>query len=207
MPVMDGIAATRAIRAAEAGGRRTPIVALTANVLAGQFQSCLDAGMDDVLAKPIEAPRLQDILERFVLKSAAGAAAAVPLPQAGPSLASAPLDLARLAGLAGDDTAFMRELLATFRASAAAVLGEMQTALSGFDRDRLRRSAHKLRGASDNIGATRLRELAALVESGSAEGARSDLASAVERIAAELAELDRFFSTADLATFARQLAS
>ncbi|MGH8259711.1 MAG: response regulator, partial [Steroidobacteraceae bacterium] len=68
MPVMDGIAATRAIRVAEAGGSRTPIVALTANVLAGQFQSCLDAGMDDVLAKPLDVSRLKGVLERFVLK-------------------------------------------------------------------------------------------------------------------------------------------
>jgi CheY-like chemotaxis protein len=207
MPVMDGIAATRAIRAAETGGVRTPIVALTANVLAGQFQSCLDAGMDDVLAKPIEASRLKDILERFVLKLPAGAAAAAPLPQTGPSLAAAPLDLARLAGLAGEDTTFMRDLLTTFRASAAAVLGEMQSALPTLDRDRLRRSAHKLRGASDNIGATRLRDLAALVEAGAAERPQADLAGAVASISGELAELDRFFSTADIATFSRQLAS
>ncbi|MGH8221268.1 MAG: response regulator, partial [Steroidobacteraceae bacterium] len=67
MPVMDGIEATRAIRAAEGGGIRTPIVALTANVLAGQFQSYLDAGMDDVLAKPLETARLREVLARFVL--------------------------------------------------------------------------------------------------------------------------------------------
>ncbi len=76
MPVMDGLTATRAIRTRESGGARTPIVALTANVLAGQFQSCLDAGMDDVLAKPLEPARLQDVLERFVLGAPACAAAA-----------------------------------------------------------------------------------------------------------------------------------
>jgi two-component system, sensor histidine kinase and response regulator len=206
MPVMDGLEATRAIRAKESGGARTPIVALTANVLAGQFQSCLDAGMDDVLAKPLDASRLKDVLDRFVIKAPA-AAAPVPLPSQGPSLASPPLDLARLAGLAGDDAAFMRELLATFRASAAAVLGELREALQALDRDRLRRSAHKLRGASDNIGATRLRELAALVESEAAALAGEDLQRTVEAIAAELAALDGFFSTADPATFSRQLAS
>ena len=66
MPVMDGITATREIRAREAAaGTRTPIVALTANVLADHFQSCLEAGMDDVLAKPIDIARLRDLLDRF----------------------------------------------------------------------------------------------------------------------------------------------
>ncbi|MGH8260503.1 MAG: Hpt domain-containing protein, partial [Steroidobacteraceae bacterium] len=125
----------------------------------------------------------------------------------GPSLASAPLDLARLAGIAGEDTAFMRELLVTFRASASSVVGEMQDALPALDRDRLRRSAHKLRGASENIGAARLRDLAALVESGAGERSREDLAGAIGAISSELGELDRFFSSTDLATFSRQLAS
>jgi two-component system, sensor histidine kinase and response regulator len=207
MPVMDGIEATRAIRAAESGGARTPIVALTANVLAGQFQSCLDAGMDDVLAKPLEAPRLREVLERFGLRGPAGMAAVAPLEDTGPSLAPAPLDIARLASLAGDDTAFMREILATFRASAAAALAEMQRALPALDRDRLRRSAHKLRGASENIGAARLRDLAALIESEAPAGAIDQLTRTLAVLSAELAELDGFFSSADTANFSRQIAS
>jgi len=208
MPVMDGIEATRAIRAAEIHGTRTPIVALTANVLAGQFQSCLDAGMDDVLAKPLEVSRLREVLDRFVLNHAAGAAAAAaPTRDSGPSLAAAPLDLARLASLAGEDTAFMRELLATFRASAASALAEMQRALAALDRERLRRSAHKLRGASENIGAARLRDLAALVESEAAAAAVDQLAQVVASLSTELSELDGFFASADVVTFSRQRAS
>jgi two-component system sensor histidine kinase/response regulator len=66
MPVMDGVTATREIRSREAiAGTRTPIVALTANVLSDHFQSCLEAGMDDVLAKPIDMARLRDLLDRF----------------------------------------------------------------------------------------------------------------------------------------------
>jgi CheY-like chemotaxis protein len=66
MPVMDGVTATREIRKREStAGTRTPIIALTANVLSEQFQSCLEAGMDDVLAKPIDIARLRDLLDRF----------------------------------------------------------------------------------------------------------------------------------------------
>jgi CheY-like chemotaxis protein len=65
MPVMGGLEATRLIRAAEAPGQRTPIVAMTANAMASDRQSCLDAGMDDHLAKPFNAAVLQATLQRM----------------------------------------------------------------------------------------------------------------------------------------------
>ncbi len=206
MPVMDGISATRIIRERESGGTRTPIVALTANVLAGQFQSCIDAGMDDVLGKPLEPARLQDVLERFALTMPATSAPPVE-GLTGPNLAAAPLDLARLGSLAGDDAAFMRELLATFRSSAASALTELRAALAAGDRDRIRQAAHKLKGGSDNIGAGRLRELASRLELGSAQAPNSELARTLDSIAAELAELDEFFSAPEFATLAQRRAS
>jgi PAS domain S-box-containing protein len=66
MPVMDGVEATRRIRELERYGRRTPIVALTANAMADQLQHCLEAGMDDYLTKPLEMARLRDVVERFM---------------------------------------------------------------------------------------------------------------------------------------------
>jgi CheY-like chemotaxis protein len=66
MPEMDGLTATREIRKMQVDGERTPIVALTANVMGEEFQRCIDAGMDDALGKPIDAARLQDVLERYL---------------------------------------------------------------------------------------------------------------------------------------------
>jgi nitrogen fixation negative regulator NifL len=68
MPVMGGLEATRLIRAAESGGKRTPIIAMTANAMDSDRQACLQAGMDDHLAKPFNAVGLQAMLELHVLQ-------------------------------------------------------------------------------------------------------------------------------------------
>ena len=70
MPVMGGIEATRQIRASEAPGQRTPIVAMTANAMESDRQACLDAGMDDHLAKPFNADSLQAKLQHFAAMGA-----------------------------------------------------------------------------------------------------------------------------------------
>jgi len=67
MPVMDGYTATRQIRDLERGRARTPIVALTANAMTGQLERCLQCGMDGLLTKPLEAARLEEVLDRFGL--------------------------------------------------------------------------------------------------------------------------------------------
>ena len=64
---MNGLEASRAIRAIESGsGRRVPIVAVTAHVLDGDREACLAAGMDDYLAKPISIEKLEEKLDRWL---------------------------------------------------------------------------------------------------------------------------------------------
>ncbi len=78
MPVMDGLAAARAIRAAEGAGRRVPIVALTGNAMPGDREACVAAGMDDYLAKPFSLNALRNTIDRW-----AGAAHSEAAPGAG----------------------------------------------------------------------------------------------------------------------------
>jgi CheY-like chemotaxis protein len=71
MPEVDGLTAARAIRAAEVQtGRHVPIIALTANALERDRRACIDAGMDDYLAKPLEISDLRRMLERWLPVSA-----------------------------------------------------------------------------------------------------------------------------------------
>jgi PAS domain S-box-containing protein len=71
MPVMDGLAAARAIRIAEAGASRVPIVALTGNAMPGDREACVAAGMDDYLAKPFSLAALRAMIDRWTGASAA----------------------------------------------------------------------------------------------------------------------------------------
>jgi CheY-like chemotaxis protein len=71
MPEINGLDATIAIRAHEAatGGQRTPIIALTANAMQSDRVRCMDAGMDDFLAKPMKTGELHEKLARWIRES------------------------------------------------------------------------------------------------------------------------------------------
>jgi CheY-like chemotaxis protein len=65
MPIMDGYEATRQIRAQNRGDARTvPIIAMTADAFAADVQKCLDSGMNDHIAKPIEPENMYSVLEK-----------------------------------------------------------------------------------------------------------------------------------------------
>jgi signal transduction histidine kinase/ActR/RegA family two-component response regulator len=69
MPEMDGFDATEAIRAIEQDGARVPIIAMTADVMEGDRERCLQAGMDDYIAKPVRAQVLYETIRRCVCRS------------------------------------------------------------------------------------------------------------------------------------------
>lgn len=67
MPHKDGLAATREIRLVESEiNRKVPIIALTANAMAGERENCLRAGMDDYLTKPLQQKLLDDVIHRYI---------------------------------------------------------------------------------------------------------------------------------------------
>ncbi|MBN8929054.1 MAG: hypothetical protein BGO51_09180 [Rhodospirillales bacterium 69-11] len=167
MPVMDGLAASRAIRAMPAPRGRTPIVGLTANAQPEDEKACRAAGMDGFVAKPFTADRLAAAITRAVPPPPSAGDAGVPGASTGPLLDSE--FLARLAADIGTDGAL--EAIALFREDGPARIAQIR----GVEEDPslLRREAHALAGAARNLGLVALGRAAGAMQR-TAERARPD---------------------------------
>ena len=172
MPVMDGLEATRRVRARENGGVRTPIVALTASAMADELERCTAAGMDGLLTKPLEVARLRAILERFGLEHGHGSATPTSAP---PVCTDSPLDAERLRALVGPDPVFLAQVSRTFGASMTALMAELHAAAATGESGRLQSIAHKMRGSGASVFASRLTALAGAVEQNAPALAPEDL--------------------------------
>ena len=171
MPVMDGFAATSAIRREEqdAGRPRTlPVIAITANALQGDREACLAAGMDDYLSKPFTQAELAGVIGRWI---ALPLAASVHHDQAVPTLppeareviqrdvinAKALENIRTLSRQGGD--ALVQKVIAAYVGDTPQHLRTLRTAVGLDDADTVRRVAHSLKSASANVGAETLARL------------------------------------------------
>jgi two-component system sensor histidine kinase/response regulator len=169
MPVMDGMAATRKIRAWETSGH-IPIIALTANAMTGDRELCEGAGMDGYLTKPIEVERLRNILTKYGLENAdLSAADGAATDASNRSLdPAAPVDLGEFQRVTDGDQVFAQELATAFIVSGEQQMAEIATALAQNQRAAVAKAAHKLKGACANIHAHALKSLAERMEIDSA---------------------------------------
>jgi PAS domain S-box-containing protein len=174
MPVMDGVTATMELRKLPRFAA-LPIVAMTANVLSAERQRCLDAGMNDHVAKPIDPDLLFATLARWLKPRQDGAAAV-----AAPRAVGGDVDLSdlRIDGLdvklglsrVMGKTKLYRDLLRKFARDQAPVPVALKAAAEAGDLATARRLAHTAKGLAGNIGATRLQEQAAELEEAIREG-------------------------------------
>ena len=185
MPGISGYDLSRLIREAEAGlgAPRTPIIACSANVIPGVVQDCLDAGMDDYIAKPTKLEGLSEKLARWL---PAAQAAAIPESSA-PAQASAraapaaqPPKLSALSGRA----------LAHFREINEADVRNLLQAVAGGDLGAVAHLAHRIRGACGFIGATGLASVCAMIEQAARDGDGSGVAWLMDTFHIELEQLN-----------------
>ncbi len=178
MPNLDGVAATRRIRALPEG-RLIPIVALTADALSGEREACLSAGMDDYITKPFKSIELFAIVEREQWKRRPAAATPLDVPSV-PSVPSAhvvpPVDIAGFRAQmreAGAEDA-VDSIIETYLADAPKRVALLSAAFSAGDIGAIQREAHALKSASASLGAARLSELLLQIELSAHEGRLSD---------------------------------
>ncbi len=163
MPILDGYSAARAIRAGEVPGvdPRIPVIALTAYAMAGDRKRCLDAGMDDYLAKPLRAPALEQVLLRHGLtarQSSGPAEAPRPAAPAQAVLDAGVLDeCRRLPGRNG--RTMLADIADLYLELEAARMDELSGYVNRGDMRAVAGAAHTMAGSCANLGANHARTL------------------------------------------------
>ncbi|MBO9532600.1 MAG: response regulator [Solirubrobacteraceae bacterium] len=185
MPRMDGYELVQAIRRHErrSGRPRTPVLALSANVMQGEPERTKEVGMDDFMAKPTTIPFLAAKLRQWLPHLAWESAPS----SISDDVREEPLDLSALDLLTGGDEAAARVVLDDFIATTRGDLDALRAAISRRNQRDAQRAAHRIRGAALTVGARPMARLALQAEEGTNEELVADWPD-LERIAAALAE-------------------
>ncbi len=181
MPEMDGLTAVREIRHREGRVQHTPVIAMTAYAMKGDRERCVNAGMDDYVAKPVAPRELLDVVERW-----AGREVLPPAVEAGEAPALEPeeelVDFRQLEVASDGDRSFALELIGLFVNDTAQAIGKLQEALSLENWSQISAISHSIKGSAGNIGAVRVQDLSLALE----KAAKSRSVSDVTRLMAGL---------------------
>jgi CheY-like chemotaxis protein len=190
MPEMDGVDATKLIRAQEgAKYQALPIIALTANAIVGARDMFIAAGFSDFLSKPIEVDKLSAILAKWIPEHKQTEVAAPLMTDATDLGIVIPgVDVARGLKLSGGNAENYMYTLRVFHPDGIKKLKELQETLDAGDINLYTIHAHALKAACANIGATTLSEAAGRLETA---GKRGDAAEVMRDHAAFLEELTK----------------
>ncbi|UYG07117.1 response regulator [Halomonas sp. M4R1S46] len=192
MPVMDGLAASRAIRELERDrGGRVPIVAMTASATKEDRQRCLAAGMDDFVTKPFRAAELYAAVEEVASPGAAPASTPPTPPRPATPEPDSPVCLdwqTALDNLDGN-RALLAEMVEIFLEECPQLLQAMETALGEGDARTLRRHAHTLKGSARVVGGQAAGEAALSLETLARDGELERAGPALEALRQAVAEL------------------
>ena len=192
LPGMDGISATRAIRADEKHrGGRVPILALTAHALPGVREQCLAAGMDGYLAKPLRPAELLEATERLGLRPGTEVSAA--------DTGAADPDRWTLLDEVGGDTLLLDEICELFRRESAGQMALLREAIERGDRSGCARVAHTLRGMLRSVRAASAEQLAATLQPLDPCEQKGQALAVWEQLEGALATLRERFATVNVA--------
>jgi two-component system, sensor histidine kinase and response regulator len=175
MPEMDGLEATRVLRA-EPAFRELPIIAMTANAMRQDLDACLAAGMNDHIVKPIDRKALVATLRRWLPHSVANTVSPPALAErtraaseeALPTLEG--IEVAETLARLGLGFESLRKMLIRFADGQGKTLEELRAAVNASDAAAAARHAHAIAGAGGNLGADALRTAAKALEQAARQG-------------------------------------
>ena len=210
MPNMDGLTATRTIRAAFPQAQQPHIIALTANAMSEDQARCLNAGMNGYISKPIQVEELVEALERVTacmrpidaaVATTNGDRPFMPLALGGQGHAAHllreavdPTVLAEVLELMGEDGSTMvNDLTTLFLQNSPLLLEQLRTAVSVSDAETVRRTAHTFRSPAAQMGALHLASLCQQLEASGEQGDLTNGHAQVDAICAEYARVRTYF--------------
>jgi CheY-like chemotaxis protein/HPt (histidine-containing phosphotransfer) domain-containing protein len=189
MPEMDGYATTAAVREWERTATvrsRIPIVALTANAMAGDRERCLSAGMDDYLSKPFTQQDLRSVIQRWFPRAAARL-----------SVNSRTLESMRTMS-----ESLFENVIRVYLRELPGCMENIHAAVAKNDAEALRKSAHGLKSSSANVGAERLVDICHAFELMGRSGASAQAAERIPELESESARVRSALQAAILGEYA-----
>jgi CheY-like chemotaxis protein/HPt (histidine-containing phosphotransfer) domain-containing protein len=201
MPEMDGYTAAREIRSSKTPNADVPILALTANAENDTRAHCLQAGMNDVLTKPIRRGPMLSVVSQWLLGPREEGSAQSPDAPGVPEPAQdqdpppqedtpeAPMDMQEAVREFGGNAELVTAVVTQFLAQVHEQLPAMREALAKGDSDGLRTEAHKIKGGAANLTARGISRTASHIETQASENQLTDLGDWIDRMEQQLDEL------------------
>jgi CheY-like chemotaxis protein/HPt (histidine-containing phosphotransfer) domain-containing protein len=215
MPEMDGLRATRTIRARAGRSQSVPIIAFTANAFAEDMAACREAGMNDLVVKPVRKKAMVEAILRMLSSHAPAvdtdpAVVAPPLVPAEPSSTdtTSPIDRKAYENLVSEiGAAAAAETLALFVKETDDCLKLLRTLSSEADRNTIGRQAHSLKGAAGTFGLREVAQLARMLERDAPHITAGDYLALLDRIEAAFCSARTQYLTSVLCPGAGRISS
>ena len=194
MPEMDGYEATKSIRdkSSKVLNHNIPIVAMTAHAMKGDRELCIDAGMDDYVAKPIDRNELKDALEKYLFGESSQKNNEDKIFSPPASIdESKVFDESDALERLGDDRELLMEIIQVFVEEIPEQILQLKAAFEESDKDKLKRMGHTIKGSAGNLGAIGIQRVALEIENSGDNNDFEKSSNLIEKLESEISNFQK----------------